>query len=574
MIKLLKYLKSYLKECILAPLFKMLEASFELFVPFVVAAIIDNGIKNADKAYIIQMCLVLVVLGIVGFASTITAQYYSAKAAVGFTKKLKHIMFSHLQSFSFSKIDNIGTDTMITRMTSDMNQVQTGVNLTLRLLLRSPFIVFGAMIMAFSIDFQAALVFAVVIPLLFAVVFAVMLLSIPMYKKVQSKLDEVLGKTRENLTGVRVIRAFGMEETEKEEFDAKNSALTKMQKRVGAISTLMNPLTFVIINLGIVFLINSGAIRVDGGSLTQGQVVALYNYMSQILVELIKFANLIITVTKAVASGNRINAVLEIPGGEEGSENKAIINLDNSVEFKNVNLRYGDDSEDSLKGISFKAESGEVVGIIGGTGSGKSSLVNMIPAFYTARMGEVKVGGTNVSDISVDKLREKIGIVPQKATLFKGTIRENLLWGKNDADDKEIEEALKAAQATDVVRSKNYGLDSIVEQKGRNYSGGQKQRLTIARALVKKPGILILDDSSSALDYATDAALRKAIAALDYKPTVFIVSQRTSAIKHADKIIVLDNGEMVGIGKHDDLLESCAVYREIYDSQYRKEARA
>ncbi|MDD2268671.1 MAG: ABC transporter ATP-binding protein [Eubacteriales bacterium] len=574
MIKLLKYLKSYLKECILAPLFKMLEASFELFVPFVVAAIIDNGIKNADKAYIIQMCVVLVILGIVGFASTITAQYYSAKAAVGFTKKLKHIMFSHLQSFSFSKIDNIGTDTMITRMTSDMNQVQTGVNLTLRLLLRSPFIVFGAMIMAFSIDFQAALVFAVVIPLLFAVVFAVMLLSIPMYKKVQSKLDEVLGKTRENLTGVRVIRAFGMEETEKEEFDAKNSALTKMQKRVGAISTLMNPLTFVIINLGIVFLINSGAIRVDGGSLTQGQVVALYNYMSQILVELIKFANLIITVTKAVASGNRINAVLEIPGGEEGSENKAIINLDNSVEFKNVNLRYGDDSEDSLKGISFKAESGEVVGIIGGTGSGKSSLVNMIPAFYTARMGEVKVGGTNVSDISVDKLREKIGIVPQKATLFKGTIRENLLWGKNDADDKEIEEALIAAQATDVVRSKDYGLDSIVEQKGRNYSGGQKQRLTIARALVKKPGILILDDSSSALDYATDAALRKAITALDYKPTVFIVSQRTSAIKHADKIIVLDNGEMVGIGKHDDLLESCAVYREIYDSQYRKEARA
>lgn len=574
MIKLLKYLKSYLKECILAPLFKMLEASFELFVPFVVAVIIDNGIKNADKTYIVKMCIVLVILGIVGFASTITAQYYSAKAAVGFTKKLKHIMFSHLQSFSFSKIDNLGTDTMITRMTSDMNQVQTGVNLTLRLLLRSPFIVFGAMIMAFSIDFQAALVFAVVIPLLFAVVFAVMLLSIPMYKKVQSKLDEVLGKTRENLTGVRVIRAFGMEETEKEEFDAKNSALTKMQKRVGAISTLMNPLTFVIINLGIVFLINSGAIRVDGGSLTQGQVVALYNYMSQILVELIKFANLIITVTKAVASGNRINAVLEIPGGEEGSENKAIINLDNSVEFKNVNLRYGDDSEDSLKGISFKAESGEVVGIIGGTGSGKSSLVNMIPAFYTARMGEVKVGGTNVSDISVDKLREKIGIVPQKATLFKGTIRENLLWGKNDADDKEIEEALKAAQATDVVRSKNYGLDSIVEQKGRNYSGGQKQRLTIARALVKKPGILILDDSSSALDYATDAALRKAIAALDYKPTVFIVSQRTSAIKHADKIIVLDNGEMVGIGKHDDLLESCAVYREIYDSQYRKEARA
>lgn len=574
MIKLLKYLKSYLKECILAPLFKMLEASFELFVPFVVAAIIDNGIKNADKTYIVKMCLVLVILGIVGFASTITAQYYSAKAAVGFTKKLKHIMFSHLQSFSFSKIDNIGTDTMITRMTSDMNQVQTGVNLTLRLLLRSPFIVFGAMIMAFTIDFQAALVFTVVIPLLFAVVFAVMLLSIPMYKKVQSKLDEVLGKTRENLTGVRVIRAFGMEETEKGEFDAKNSALTKMQKRVGAISALMNPLTFVIINLGIVFLINSGALRVDGGSLTQGQVVALYNYMSQILVELIKFANLIITVTKAVASGNRINAVLEIPGGEEGSENKAIINLDNSVEFINVNLRYGDDSEDSLKDISFKAESGEVVGIIGGTGSGKSSLVNMIPAFYTARSGEVKVGGTNVSDISVDKLREKIGVVPQKATLFKGTIRENLLWGKNDADDEEIEKALKAAQATDVVRSKDYGLESAVEQKGRNYSGGQKQRLTIARALVKKPGILILDDSSSALDYATDAALRKAIAALDYKPTVFIVSQRTSAIKHADKIIVLDNGEMVGIGKHDELLESCAVYREIYDSQYRKEARA
>ena len=575
MIKLLKYLNDYTKECILAPLFKMLEASFELFVPFVVAAIIDTGIKNGDKGYIIRMCFIMLFLGLVGFVSTLFAQYFAAKAAVGFAKKLKHEMFGHLQSFSYSKMDSLGTDTMITRMTSDMNQVQTGVNLTLRLLLRSPFIVFGAMIMAFTIDLQAALVFTVVIPLLFAVVFTVMLVSIPLYKKVQSKLDGVLGKTRENLTGARVIRAFGMEDAEKEEFDSRNSSLTAMQKRVGAVSALMNPLTFIIINIGIIFLIQNGAIRVDSGNLSQGQVVALYNYMAQILVELIKFANLIITVTKSVASGNRINSVFEMQSGDDADVkiNNDII-LDNSVEFKNVSLRYGDDSEDTLKEITFKANPGDVIGFIGGTGSGKSSLINMIPAFYKANKGEIIVGGKNVNDIPAKLLRDKIGLVPQKASLFKGTIRDNLLWGKKDATDTEIVEALKSAQALDVVRSKDDGLASIVEQGGRNFSGGQKQRLTIARALVRRPGILIFDDSSSALDYATDAALRQAIAALDYNPTVFIVSQRTSAIKHADKIIVLDNGEIVGIGRHQELLESCAVYKEIYDSQYRKEARA
>lgn len=566
--KLLVYLKDYIKESILGPLFKLLEALFELFVPLVIAAIIDTGIENGDTGYIIKMCLVLVLLGFVGLAFSITAQYFAAKASVGFVSKIRHVLFGHIQSLSYSELDQIGTSTLITRMTSDMNQVQNGMNLALRLLLRSPFVVFGAMIMAFTIDVPSAMIFVYVTVVLLIVVFGIMLGSIPLYKKVQQKLDAVMTVTRENLTGVRVIRAFCKEDEETDDFVTKNNELTASQKFVGKISALMNPVTYVIINLAIIWLIHTGAVRVETGILTQGAVVALYNYMSQILVELIKLANLIINITKSIACGNRIQAVLDIkPDLESGSSSCN----DGSVEFDHVNLRYKNAGADSLSDITFTAAKGETIGIIGGTGSGKSSLVNLIPRFYDAASGEVKVGGVNVKDMDVEQLREKIGVVPQKAVLFHGTIRENMQWGVTNASDDEIMEAIEAAQGLDVIKAKG-GLDCEIEQGGKNLSGGQRQRLTIARALVKKPEILILDDSASALDFATDAALRKSLRELDYHPTVFIVSQRTSSIQHADRIIVLDDGAAVGIGTHDELMKSCSVYQEIYNSQFKKEA--
>lgn len=569
--KLLVYLKTYKKETILAPLFKMLEASFELFVPLVIAAIIDTGIENKDVPYIVRMAIVLIVLAVVGLTCSLTAQYFSAKAAVGFAAKLKSALFAHIESLSFKEIDTLGTSTLITRMTSDINQVQSGVNLVLRLFLRSPFIVFGAMIMAFTIDVKAALIFVVAIPLLAVVVFGIMLISIPLFKKVQGALDMVLGITRQNLTGVRVIRAFNKEQSEIENFDEKNAVLTGLQKFVGKISALMNPVTFIIVNGAIAALIWTGAIRVDAGILTQGQVVALVNYMSQILVELVKLANLIITVTKAVACGNRIQSVFEIkPSMEEGSTKYSAQPKDGyAVEFKNVNLCYNDGADNSLTGIDFSVKKGETVGIIGGTGSGKSSLVGLIPRFYDATQGEVLVDGINVNEYSFDELRAHVGIVMQKAVLFKGTIRENLKWGRNDATDDELWEAIDAAQAREFVETKEGGLDFEIAQGGKNLSGGQKQRLTIARALVRKPDILILDDSASALDYATDAKLRAAIAALPGNMTVFIVSQRTASIMHADKIIVLDDGQMAGMGTQKELLENCEVYKEIYNSQFK-----
>ena len=566
--KLLVYLKDYIKESILGPLFKLLEALFELFVPLVIAAIIDTGIENGDTGYIIKMCLVLVLLGFVGLAFSITAQYFAAKASVGFVSKIRHVLFGHIQSLSYSELDQIGTSTLITRMTSDMNQVQNGMNLALRLLLRSPFVVFGAMIMAFTIDVPSAMIFVYVTIVLLIVVFGIMLGSIPLYKKVQQKLDAVMTVTRENLTGVRVIRAFCKEDEETDDFINKNNELTASQKFVGKISALMNPVTYVIINLAIIWLIHTGAVRVEAGILTQGAVVALYNYMSQILVELIKLANLIINITKSIACGNRIQAVLDIkPDLESGNSSCN----EGSVEYDHVNLRYKNAGADSLSDITFTAAKGETIGIIGGTGSGKSSLVNLIPRFYDAASGEVKVGGVNVKDMDVEQLREKIGVVPQKAVLFHGTIRENMQWGVTNASDDEIMEAIEAAQGLDVIKAKG-GLDCEIEQGGKNLSGGQRQRLTIARALVKKPEILILDDSASALDFATDAALRKSLRELDYHPTVFIVSQRTSSIQHADRIIVLDDGAAVGIGTHDELMKSCSVYQEIYNSQFKKEA--
>lgn len=572
---ILTYLKGYEKETILAPLFKMLEAGFELFVPLVVAAIIDVGIDGNDKGYIVKMCMVLVLLGIVGLISSVTAQYFAAKAAVGFSKKLRHALFDKMQSLSFSEIDSLGTASMITRMTSDVNQVQSGVNLVLRLFLRSPFIVFGAMIMAFTVDVKAALIFTVVIPVLSVIVFGIMLITIPMYKKVQKALDRVLGITRENLTGIRVIRAFCKEKEEIERFDNANDRLTVMQKIVGRISGLMNPMTYIVINAGIVALIYTGAVRVEAGIITQGAVVALYNYMSQILVELIKLANLIITVTKSFASGKRLEAVLRMESSlklnnvnvyDDGSENKKNIP---AVRFDHVSLTYQGAGEEALSDIDFTVNKGETVGIIGGTGSGKSSLVHLIPHFYDATKGRVEVNGIDVRDYPIDVLREKIGIVMQKPVLFKATIRENLLWGNKDATDEDIYEALKAAQALDVIESKEDGLDEMVAQGGKNFSGGQRQRLTIARALVRKPEILILDDSASALDYATDAALRKSLLNIKERPAVFIVSQRTSSIQHADKIIVLDDGKVAGMGTHKELLRSCDVYREIYDSQFK-----
>ena len=569
--KLFIYLRDYRKESVLGPLFKLLEAGFELIVPLVVAAIIDRGIGGQDRGYIIKMSLVLVALGLIGLVCSVTAQYFAAKASVGFVKKLRHALYSHIQGFSYRTLDQVGISTLITRMTSDMNQVQTGLNLALRLLLRSPFVVFGAMIMAFTIDTQAALWFAAAIPVLSVVVFGIMLMSIPLYKKVQGLLDKVLGATRENLTGVRVLRAFGKEETEIASFEEKNEALTDMQKYVGRISALMNPVTYVIINLAVLFLIHTGALRVEAGIITQGAVVALYNYMSQILVELIKLANLIINITKSVACGKRIQSVLDIPAGETAETGLHKGDLKYRVQFRNVGIRYSEGADPALTGVSFSVLPGETVGVIGGTGSGKSTLVNLIPRFYEATEGQVFIDGQDVKAMDPAALRQRISVVPQKAVLFKGSIRENLQWGNESASDEDIIQAVRIAQAEDVVASKG-GLDAMIEQGGRNLSGGQRQRLTIARALVRKPDILILDDSSSALDFATDAALRKALREMDGRPTVFIVSQRTSSIQHADQIVVLDDGKVAGVGDHLGLLETCPVYREIYESQFKKEA--
>ena len=571
--KLFSYLKDYRKESILGPLFKLLEAFFELIVPLVVAAIIDTGIGQGDRGYIVRMCLVLVALGLIGLLCSVTAQYFAAKASVGFTKKLRHALFAHIQGFSYQTLDTVGTSTIITRMTSDMNQVQTGLNLALRLLLRSPFVVFGAMLMAFTVDSRAALWFAAAIPVLSVVVFGIMLISMPLYKKVQQLLDKVLGITRENLTGVRVIRAFGKEAQETAAFTRKNEEFTAAQKHVGRISALMNPVTYVIINLAILALIHTGALRVEAGVITQGAVVALYNYMSQILVELIKLANLIINITKAVACGNRIQSVLEMPSGETVDAQYKKEASPYRVEFRHAGICYAGAGAESLTGVSFAVRPGQTVGVIGGTGSGKSTLVNLIPRFYDVSEGAVLIDGQDVRGMEVSALRARIGVTPQKAVLFQGTIRDNLRWGNESATDEELLRAVETAQASDVLSAKG-GLDAQLEQGGRNLSGGQRQRLTIARALVRKPDILILDDSASALDFATDAALRKALKNLPEQPTVFIVSQRTSSIQQADQIIVLDDGAVAGVGTHQQLLDSCQVYREIYDSQFKKEARA
>lgn len=571
MFKLLAYMKSYKKEAVLGPLFKLLEALLELLVPLVIAAVIDTGIAGGDRGYVVRMCLLLVGLGIVGLVFSITAQYFAAKASVGFVAKLRHALFDHIQGLSYTELDTIGTSTLITRMTSDMNQVQSGMNLTLRLLLRSPFVVFGAMIMAFTIDVKAALIFAAAIPVLSLVVFGIMLWCIPLYKRVQRKLDGVLSATRENLTGVRVIRAFCKEEEQISRFDGCNQDLTRTQKYVGRISALMNPVTYILINLAIIWLVYTGALRVDAGLISQGAVVALYNYMSQILVELIKLANLIINITKSVACGNRIQSVFEIRSSLDAPEQApAPKDSPYAVEFDHVTLRYANAGDDSLSDISFAARSGETIGVIGSTGSGKSSLVNLIPRFYDASAGQVLVDGINVKEYPLDDLRNRIGVVPQKAVLFKGTIRDNLRWGNPDATDAQLLEAVQTAQAGEVLAQKG-GLDFELEQGGKNLSGGQKQRFTIARALVKHPKILILDDSASALDFATDAALRKAIREMPGNPTVFIVSQRTSSLQHADQILVLEDGIVVGAGTHAQLLESCPVYQEIYQSQFRKE---
>ena len=565
--RLLKYLKSYKKECVLGPLFKMFEATLELIVPLVIAAIVDKGIGNESPGFIVKACLFLLLLGAVGLGFSLTAQYFSAKAAVGFVGKLRYALFEKVGTLSYSDIDELGTSTLITRMTQDASKVQSGLNLTLRLLLRSPFVVFGAMIMAFTVDVRSALNFAVVIPLLSIVVFGIMLITMPLYKKAQKGTDKLLGRTRENLSGVRVIRAFRHEDEECDAFKGENDVLTAVQRRVGRISALMNPMTYVLINVAILLLIHTGAIEVKHGNLTQGEVVALYNYMSQILVELIKLANLIISITKALASASRIADVLDIEPTEDMGTLTIGKHSDVAVEFKNASLIYSGSSEPSLENITFSAKRGETIGIIGGTGSGKTSLINMIGAFYKATSGEVLVDGIEVSEYSRDVLRAKIGVVPQAAVLFNGTIRENMLWGNEGATDEEIAAAVHTAQATDVVESKG-GLDAMIEQGGKNLSGGQKQRLTIARALVRRPEILILDDSASALDYATDASLRSAIKDIDGNTTVFIVSQRASSIMHADKIIVLDDGSSVGIGTHEELLSSCPVYREIYATQF------
>lgn len=572
--KLWKYMRNYRREGILAPLFKLLEASLELLVPLVMAQIIDTGIANGDRGFILSRCGILAALAAVGLVCSITAQYFAAKASVGFAAKLRSTLFKHIQSLSYSKLDTQGTGTLIARITGDINQVQSGMNLALRLLLRSPFVVFGAMIMAFTIDVKAALVFVVTIPLLSIVVFGIMLWSIPMYKKVQARLDKVLGITRENLSGVRVIRAFCKEDEERREFGERNAALTKLQLMVGRVSAAMNPATYIMINLGIAVLIYVGALRVDSGILTQGQVVALYNYMSQILVELVKLASLIITITKALACAGRVSAALDVESDMHGADTMPReIDTDEEVRFENVEFGYATGGEPALSGISFSVKKGETMGIIGGTGSGKSSLVSLIPRFYDATGGHVYIKENDVKDYPLGALREMVGMVPQKAVLFKGTIRENLRWGSADATEEEMERALSDAQALEIVKAKPEGLDSPVAQNGKNLSGGQRQRLTIARALIKKPEILILDDSASALDYATDLALRRSLAALSYKPTVFIVSQRASSILHADKIAVLDEGKIVGLGTHDELMQTCPVYREIYYSQYEQEVK-
>ena len=573
---LLKYLRNYKKETVLAPLFKLLEASFELFVPLVMAAIIDHGIGQADGVYVLKMGGVLIALGLIGLICSITAQYFAAKAATGFSTELRHELFEHIQQLSYTKMDTIGTSTLITRMTSDINQVQSGVNLVLRLFLRSPFIVFGAMVMAFTVDVKAALVFVVAIPLLSLVVFGIMLITMPLYRKVQSNLDAVLGITRENLTGVRVIRAFNKEADEKQRFEQQNQMLTDAQKFVGKISGLMNPVTYIIVNGALIVLIYTGALRVDAGIITQGQVVALVNYMSQILVELVKLANLIITVTKAFACGNRIQSVFEEETGmTEGSEGWTDPGEADTpvVEFDHVNLRYAGAGEDSLTDISFRAMPGQTIGVIGGTGSGKSSVVNLIPRFYDATEGSVRIQGKDARDYRLEELRSHIGMVPQKAVLFQGTIAQNLRWGKENATEAELEKAIEISQAKEFVDGKEDRLNYQIEQSGKNLSGGQRQRLTIARALVRDPEILILDDSASALDFATDAKLRKAIRQMDSHPVVFIVSQRASSIQYADQILVLDDGELAGIGTHAELMGSCEIYREIYESQFEKEKK-
>ncbi|MDE7325589.1 MAG: ABC transporter ATP-binding protein/permease [Lachnospiraceae bacterium] len=611
--KLLSFLKDYKKESILAPLFKMLEALFELFVPLVMKKIIDVGIANGDRSYIVRMCLLMVALGVIGLICSLTAQFFAAKAAVGCSTKLRHALFAHIQGLTYSEIDDLGTSTMITRMTSDINQVQSGVNMVLRLFMRSPFIVFGAMIMAFTIDVKAALIFVVTIPVLSVIVFGIMMITMPLFKKVQKGLDRVLGKTRENLTGVRVIRAFAKEEEEIAEFGEENTALTKLQMRVGRISALTNPLTYIVVNLSIAALIWVGALRVDAGIITQGAVIALVNYMSQILVELVKLANLIVTITKALACAGRIEKVFGIkpgmtygdvagyekkkaalreggagivpkgeqektakePGrmanGSEGSRGMEDVSPVYAVEFKNVGLTYRGAGAESLSGLNFKVKPGETVGIIGGTGSGKTSLINLIPRYYDATEGEVLVDGINVKDYPMEALRDKVGMVMQKAVLFKGTIRQNLQWGRKDATDEEMFEALEIAQAKEFVDTKDGKLSAPITQGGKNLSGGQKQRLTIARALVRKPEILVLDDSASALDYATDAKLRRALREMREKLTVFIVSQRAASIMHADQIVVLDDGHVAGIGRHEELLANCDVYQEIYYSQFKKE---
>ena len=575
---IIQFMKDYKKESVLAPLFKMLEAMLELLVPLVVASIIDQGIYRESRHYIFMMCLVLFALALVGLLFSITAQYFAAKSAVGAATAMRSRLFAHILSFGYREMDDIGSSTLITRMTSDINQVQNGINMVLRLFLRSPFIVFGAMIMAFTIDVRAALIFVVTIPLLSLVVFTVMGVTKPIYKRVQAALDNILNITRENLTGVRVIRAFNREESEKEAFFAGNDRLTALQKFAGMISGLTNPLTLVIINLAIIVLIQTGAVRVNEGSLSQGEVVALYNYLSQILVELIKFANLIVTITKALASVNRVQDIFAIePEMKEGDRDTIAAGQEGgaqapAVEFRNVSFRYNEGGEAAISGISFTAAPGETIGVIGGTGAGKSTLVNLIPRFYDAETGTVCLFGHNVQEYSFRELRKVVSVVPQKAQLFEGTIRSNLLFGVPDAREEDIEEALAVSQAKEFVDTKEGRMDAVVEQGGRNLSGGQKQRLTLARALLKKSPILIMDDSASALDYATDARLRKAIKEMKHKPTVFIVAQRASSLMHADKIIVLDDGKIAGMGTHASLLADCDIYREIYETQFKKEA--
>ncbi|MBO7339671.1 MAG: ABC transporter ATP-binding protein [Lachnospiraceae bacterium] len=610
--RLLKYLKSYRKECVIAPLFKLLEAAFELFVPKVMASIIDVGIKNQDGPYVIKLGLVLIALAVIGLSCAVTAQFFAAKAAVGFSTKLREVLFGHVEDLSFTDIDQAGTSTMITRMTSDVNQVQSGVNMTLRLFLRSPIVVFGAMIMAFTVDVDMAWIFVIAIPILAIIVFGIMLLTMPLYKKVQSGLDKVLGITRENLTGVRVIRAFHQEETEKTRFDESNQALTAMQKFVGRISACMNPVTYVIVNLAIMILIYKGALKVQIGDLSQGQVIAILDYMSMILVELVKLANLIILMTKALACADRVASVLEIgtdvgengndaangkdqaengtAAGKSGAQGAASSDDAQPVEtfvgasvaqredanylvFDHVAMKYRGAGEETLEDVSFAVRKGDTVGVIGGTGSGKSSLVNLIPGFYPATQGRILLEGKELSSFDEAELRNRMGVVPQKAVLFQGTIRSNLLWGKPDATEEEMWNALELAQAKEIVEGKDGRLDAEVAQNGRNFSGGQRQRLTIARALVRKPEILILDDSASALDYATDAKLRASVRSIKDQTTTFIVSQRASSIRHADLIIVLDDGRVAGLGTHDELLASCEVYQEIYYSQYPEERK-